>query len=68
MTPVKSAALPIPNAASSSSSKRSLRNTLTTSSSTSSIHNANSNGLQLLTSPQKIKTSSNGNKASPDSP
>lgn len=68
MTPVKSAALPIPNAASSSSSKRSLRNTLTTSSSTSSVHNANSNGLQVLTSPQKIMTSSNGNNASPYSP
>lgn len=68
MTPVKSAALPIPNAASSSSSKRSLRNTLTTSSSTSSVHNANGNGLQVLTSPQKIMASSNGNHASPYSP
>lgn len=68
MTPVKSAALPIPNAA--SSNKRSLRNTLTTSSSTSSIHNANNtNGLQVLTSPQKIMTSNgNGNNASPYSP
>ncbi|KAI8638182.1 hypothetical protein BD408DRAFT_28388 [Parasitella parasitica] len=66
MTPAKSAALPIPNAA---SSKRSLRNTITTSSSTSSIHANNGNGLQVLTSPQKIMTGNgNGNNANPYSP
>ncbi|CEP07401.1 hypothetical protein [Parasitella parasitica] len=63
MTPAKSAALPIPNA---TSSKMSLRNTLTTSSSTSSMHANNGNGLQVLPSLQKINTSvGNSNNTNP---
>jgi hypothetical protein len=55
MTPVKSAALPIPNAAATTSSRRTVRNACS----------LNTNGLQVLTSPQKIMTNANGNNASP---
>lgn len=64
MTPVtKSAALPIPNAA----SKKQLRTTLTTSLSSSSVGvTSNPSGLQIVTSPQKLMTSTaSGNNASP---
>ncbi|KAI7902357.1 WD40-repeat-containing domain protein [Cokeromyces recurvatus] len=63
MTPIKkSDALPIPNAA-SSSSRRALR---TMSTSSSSIGANASAGLQVLTSPQKLMTTStSGNHLSP---
>lgn len=61
MTPVKSAALPIPNK--SSSAKSTIRTTAA-----SSIGNSikNGNGLQILTSPQKsMTTTASGNNSSP---
>ncbi|KAG2230777.1 hypothetical protein INT48_001679 [Thamnidium elegans] len=62
MTPAnKSAALPIPNAA----SKKQLRTPLTASLSSSSIGVTANTGLHIVTSPQKIMTHSNGNNASP---
>ncbi|CAO3637292.1 unnamed protein product [Mucor hiemalis] len=64
MTPViKSAALPIPNAA----SRKQLRSTLTTSSSSTSVGSvSNAGGLQIVTSPQKLMTTTaSGNNASP---
>lgn len=66
MTPVaKSAALPIPNAATSSTSASSRRPLCTTSSFTSPNH-PSTNGLQVLTSPQKIMTmNGSGNNACP---
>ncbi|KAI9468287.1 MAG: hypothetical protein EXX96DRAFT_112331 [Benjaminiella poitrasii] len=59
MTPMKkSAALPIPNAASSSSSRRTLR-TMSTCSSIGAVNTTtNNNGLQVLTSPQRLMTAS----------
>lgn len=65
MTPViKSAALPIPNAATTTSASSSSRRTLRTTSSFN--NNPNINGLQVLTSPQKIMTTTaSGNNASP---
>ncbi|KAI7888306.1 uncharacterized protein EV154DRAFT_397507, partial [Mucor mucedo] len=63
MTPVtKSAALPIPNAA----SKKQLRTPLTTSLSTSSVGVTSTSGLHIVTSPQKSMTATaSGNNTSP---
>lgn len=64
MTPViKSAALPIPNAA----SRKHIRTALTTSSSSTSIGSvSNTSGLHIVTSPQKLMTATaNGNNTSP---
>ncbi|KAI8987651.1 hypothetical protein BDF20DRAFT_798484, partial [Mycotypha africana] len=69
ITPIKSAALPIPNAASTIKMSRTAVQPSSDSISTS-FNRTNNPGLQILTSPQKlmIPNNSNGNSASPYSP